>query len=555
MASDQHVKLIDQLRAEPAETEWLEFKRTRCQHKEMGEYLSALANSASLAQQPRGYLALGIDDATHGVVGTSFDPARAKQGNQDLRMWLAARLHPRTHFECHTVDHLQGKVVLLEVWPARREPVSFAGTEYVRVGSHKTELRKHPERARAIWMQESDWSAEVCEGASLEDLEPEAIVQARGKFAEQHPDQAGEVAGWDDRTFLNKAMVLRQGEVTNAAIVLLGRPESATLLSPAVAKVSWMLKDGDNDDLDYAHIGPPFLRASDQLLEHIRNLTIRELPHGTLFPVVMPQYDTWVVREALHNAIAHQDYQLGGRIVVVESPDQLLFKNMGYFLASDVEAIIRLDAPQPVYRNRLLAEAMMRLGLIDTQGGGIRRMFRTQQERSLPLPGYSLEVPEEVTVVLPGKVLDVQYTRLLMARTDLSLEQVLLLDKVQKGREIGYNEYRNLKRRGLVLGRYPDVVVTNSVGLPARRRGRGPGPGRDTQYYLETLLELVRVRQPVTPAEAEEALLPELPDWLTPEQKHRKVRNLMQQLRRDGEVENRGSRRNPLWYCTGDEQG
>lgn len=363
------------------------------------------------------------------------------------------------------------------------------------------------------------------------------------------------MAGWDDRTFLNKAMVLRQGEVTNAAIVLLGKPESATLLSPAVARVSWMLRDGDGHDLDFAHIEPPFLRASDQLLEHIRNLTIRELPHGTLFPVVMPQYDTWVVREALHNAIAHQDYQLGGRIVVVESPDQLLFKNMGYFLASDVEAIIRQNAPQSVYRNRLLAQAMVRLDLIETQGGGIRRMFRTQQERSLPLPDYSLEVPEEVTMVLHGRVLNVQYTRLLMARTDLSLEQVLLLDKVQKGREIGYNEYRSLKRRGLVLGRYPDVVVTNSVGLPARRRGRGPGPGRDTQYYLETLLELVRVRQPVTPAEAEEALLPELPDWLTPAQKHRKVRNLMQQLRRDGEVENRGSRRNPLWYCTGDEQG
>ena len=160
-----------------------------------------------------------------------------------------------------------GRVVLFEVGPAKEQPVNFYGTAYVRVGASKTELRRHPEKARALWTRGSDWSAEACEQATLDDLDPEAVTKAREQFVIKHPGQAAKVAGWDDRTFLNKARVLKQGAVTHAALLLLGRPESATLLSPAVAKISWILKDAENRELDYEHIGPPFPLAGDRLLE------------------------------------------------------------------------------------------------------------------------------------------------------------------------------------------------------------------------------------------------------------------------------------------------
>ena len=225
------------------------------------------------------------------------------------------------------------------------------------------------------------------------DLDPEAIAKAREQFVVKHPSQAAAVHGWDDRTFLNKARVLRQGAVTNAAVLLLGRSESATLLAPAVAKLSWILKDAANRELDYEHIGPPFLLAGDRLLKRIRNLIVRALPSGTLFPQEITQYDPWVVREALHNAIAHQDYRRHGRIVVVEFPDRVLVTNVGNFLPGDVETVIRQDAPQAIYRNPFLADAMVELNLIDTQGGGIKRMFETQRRRSFPLPDYDLSDP------------------------------------------------------------------------------------------------------------------------------------------------------------------
>lgn len=239
MSARAQIVLIDRLCAMATETEWFELKRNHCEPQLLGEYLSALANAACLTSQPRGYLVFGIDDSTHAVVGTRFDPYTVKaKGNQDLLPWLAAGLHPNTGFEVHVVEHPGGQVVLFEVGPARDQPVSFKGTPYVRVGSSKTELRNHPEKARALWARGSDWSAELCEAAAPADLDPEAVAKAREQFVIKHPGQPTEVAGWDDATFLNKARVLKQGIVTNGGLLLLGRAESSTLLSPAVAKIS-----------------------------------------------------------------------------------------------------------------------------------------------------------------------------------------------------------------------------------------------------------------------------------------------------------------------------
>jgi ATP-dependent DNA helicase RecG len=524
------VALIDRLRALPHETEWVEFKRNRHVPQDVGEYLSALANAACLASQPRGYMLFGIDDESHEVVGTTFDPLAAKgKGNQGLLPWLAAGLHPNVGFETLAIQHPDGRVVLFEVGPARDQPVSFYGKACIRVGSSKMELSRHPEKARALWTRGRDWSAEVCEGASVADLDPAAVEKAREQFLVKHPGQKSEMTGWDDLTFLNKARVLKQGKVTNAALLLLGRAESATLLSPAVAKISWILKDADNRELDYEHIGPPFLLAGDRLLKRIRNLIVRALPSGTLFPQEITQYDPWVIREALHNCIAHQDYGLHGRIIVVEFPDRILMTNVGEFLPGDIENVIRQDAPQAVYRNRFLADAMVELNMIDTQGGGIKRMFETQRGRSFPLPDYDLREPQTVRVSISGTILDERYTRILMERTDLSLEQVMLLDRVQKGHRLDREQHRRLKAGGLVEGRYPNVIVAGAVAKAVGETGRHIRErGFDKQYYLDLILSLVREHGPVGRRDVDDLLVPKLPDRLSAKQKRLKVRNLLQ---------------------------
>jgi ATP-dependent DNA helicase RecG len=551
MNTQDLIALIDRLRALPTETEWLEFKRNKADPQEIGEYLSALANEACLCNQPRGYLLFGIDDTTHDVVGTRFDPYTAKaRGNQDLLPWLGAMLQPNPGVDVHAVDHPAGRVVIFGVGPARDRPTAFSGKAFSRAGTSKTELGRHPEKERALWTKGSDWSAEVCDGASLADLDPEAIAKAREQFLIKHPAQASELAGWDDSTLLNKARLLRQGAVTKAALVLLGRSEAAPLLAPAVAKISWILKDAANGELDYEHFGPPFLLAGDRLLKRLRNLTVRALPSGTLFPQEITQYDPWVLREALHNSIAHQDYRRHARITVVEFPDRVLVTNAGTFLPGSVQTVIEQDAPQLFYRNPFLADAMVELNLIDTQGGGIKRMFETQRRRSFPLPDYDLDTPGQVSVSISGRILDERYTQLLMEQQGLALSEVILLDRVQKGRQIDREEHKHLKAAGLVEGRYPNVIVSGAIakatGDVARHiRERG----FNKQYYVDLILALVNEHGPVGRREVDELLLPKLPDRMSEEQKRRKVHNLLQELRRADMIANDGSRAEPKWVA------
>jgi ATP-dependent DNA helicase RecG len=220
-----------------------------------------------------------------------------------------------------------GKTVWVFRVPKHRPrlPVYAHDKAWQRVGDSLAELR--PVRQSAILsetIEKVDWSAAICKNAHLSDLSLEAIARARTEYKSKFPRKTGEVDSWDDSTFLNKIRLTIQGQVTNAAILLLGRPESASLISPAVAKISWILKDQQNREKDYEHFGPPFLLNVDSVYAKVRNLTYRHLPSGTLFPLEISQYDRWVIREVLHNCIAHQDYSLGGRIILVETPSSLL---------------------------------------------------------------------------------------------------------------------------------------------------------------------------------------------------------------------------------------
>ena len=152
------------------------------------------------------------------------------------------------------------------------------------------------------------------------------------------------------------------------------------LLSPAIGQITWVLKDSSGVERDYAHFGLPLILAIGKVFEKIRNLTVRHISDETLFPLELSQYDPWVMREILHNCIAHQDYLQGARISIVENDESLLFTNRGGFIPGSVDSLITSDSPpdhlpEPVPP----AQAMVNLNMIDTIGSGIRRMFRYRE--------------------------------------------------------------------------------------------------------------------------------------------------------------------------------
>jgi ATP-dependent DNA helicase RecG len=552
MNEAETIALIDKLRAYSTEREWFEFKENHCAPEELGEYISALANSACLNDKPYGYLIFGIRDKTHEVVGTTYNPYTEKgKGEQPLQLWLTMGLQPNLGFSIYPVLYSGKKVVVFEINAAVDRPVSFHSKEWVRIDGCKTELRKHPEKVREIWNRKyrmNDWSAQICERATPDDLEPDAILKARAEFKAKYPSQAPQVDAWDDITFLNKAKVTIQNRITNAAILLLGRPESAALIAPAVARISWILKDNKNAEKDYQHFGPPFLLSVAAVFNKVRNLTIRHLPDGTLFPLETTQYDPWVLREALHNCIAHQNYALQGRINVVETPNAVTLTNVGSFLPGTVENVIQQDAPQEIYRNPFLSEAMVHLNMIDTQGGGIKKMFTAQVKRFFPLPDYDLSNSDRVAVTLRGEIIDEKYTKLLISKTNLDLWSVILLDKVQKGLQISKDEFKRLKTTGTVDGRYPNLFISSfiakAIGAEAQHiRSKG----FKKKHYLERIVELIREYQPVSRNKIDELLFPELPDIINESQKKTRIHNYLCELVRIGRIINNGSDRASEW--------
>lgn len=530
----------------PAEIEYVEFKEAKSNFhfNDLGKYFSALSNEANLKSQEWAWIVFGVQDKPKQIVGTSYRPNRVDLDS--LKEEIANQTNNRLTFEeIHEVNRPEGRVILFQVPPALKGmPTAWKGHYYGRDNEALVALSLHEiEQLRKQQMVE-DWSRQICDGAELKDLDPAAMAQARKVFKVKHPKLSSEVDGWDDRTFLNKAKTCIDGRITNAAIILLGKEESTHFLSPSVAQMTWVLKNKANLDKDYRHFGPPFLLAVDELFANVRNLTLRHLPDGTLFPVEVSQYDPWVLREILHNCIAHQDYALRGRINVVEVEDEsILFTNLGRFLPGSVEEVIRRDQPQEEYRNRFLVDAMVNLNMIDTIGSGIRRSFGIQRERNFPMPDYDLSEPGRVKVRVIGQILDPNYTRMLMARTDLPLEDVISLDKVQKGNPLSDGEFRSLKSKQLIEGRRPKLHVsaevakaTDTVEEYLRRRGI------DKAYCEKMVVDFLNTKGKASRAEIIRLLAEKLSDALTEEQKRNSLRNLLQEMRRRGAivVEGRG---------------
>ncbi len=379
------------------------------------------------------------------------------------------------------------------------------------------------------------------------DLDGDAVAFARAQFQKKNPNLV-DAQGWDVATFLNKAKLCISGQVTRTALLLLGKAESAHYLSPAHPQVTWVLRDEKKEERDYHHFGLPLIFVSDELLKRIRNLTVRHLPSGTLFPEEVTQYDPWVIRETLHNCIAHQDYGAGARVSVVETPESLLFLNSGSFIPGTVEHMIESDAPPGVYRNPFLATAMVNMNMVDTIGSGIRRMFRLQRERSFPMPDYDLRDPTQVSVRLPGRIIDEKYTQMLMANADIELIDVIGLDKVQKHAQLDDETFSRLKKRGLIEGRRPNVFVAAKIAAATDSKADFiKNRAFDKKHYSALLVAYLEQFAEASFDDIKKLLLTKLSDALTAKQKVEFIKNLLQEMRREGTVETHGERRWAKW--------
>jgi len=557
MINSELVNLLDKLLTLPVENEIVEFKQAKNQFDkdDLGKYFSALANEANLAGLQQAWLIFGVKN-DRSIVGTSIND---KQLNE-YKAEIGRHTSPRCSFiDVHCIEK-QGKTILMLEIPAapQGEPVSWKGHKYGRDGESlvalsDTEYERIKSQKNAL-----DWSAKIIETATIDDLDKNAITFARTQYIEKNPKLKDEINSWSNEVFLDKAKVTIKGKITNAAIVLLGNAESGHFISPATARISWILKDKEGNEKDYEHFDTPLITAVDRVSAKIRNLTYRYITSGTLFPDETEQYDPYIIREALNNCIAHQDYAMGGKIVVVESEDSWLsFSNMGRFIPNSVEEVVLNQSPEPQYRNAFLASAMVNLNMIDTIGSGIRRMYNIQRNKFFPLPDYDLS-NNKVRLTFYGKVLNIDYTRKLAEISDLTINEIIFLDKLaNKQKPLTDDEAKELRERKLIEGRKPNFHISSALAaVTGEKAAYIKQRGFKDEHYKKMILEYLQIYREASKKDIDDLILDILPSVLDNEKKANKVRNLIYAMsKKDKTIENKGTNRNPLWVLSLSKNG
>ena len=452
---------------ENSRCEWKEFKNlvnSFCgdEKNDIISYVSAIANMDG------GCLIIGVRDKTLEVVGIDVYNYDRQSAILRLKERCVNLSTEGLFIEEYITDDTK-KIVWVIYIPKHlpKRPVYAHNKAWQRIEDSLVEMTV--ERLNAILDEpivgEIDWSAQIVDNATITDLDEVAIAKARMMYKKVHnriPEI--EINEWSVEEFLSNSGIMIDGKLTRSAIILLGKPASVYKLRPAVVQITWTLHDEQHEVIDYEHFTVPFIITVDEILAKIHNLTMRELPGGTLFPDTMKQYDDYTIREALHNCIAHQDYTLQQRINFVENPGYLYCENGGSFFPGTLQNALKMHGPQRHFRNECLCQAMVHFNMIDTVGRGIKKMFNEQRRRHFPMPDYVINATnKEVAVRIYGNVINERYTQLLKNDNTLTLQDCIMLDAVQKGRVIDEGVALNLLKRGLIEGETPNYLISLGV--------------------------------------------------------------------------------------------
>jgi len=482
------------------EDEVVEFKTAENQfdRDKLGRYFSALSNEANLRDKDFAWMLLGVSNDRQ-LIGTSFlDSETSIQGlKHEIANNATGNL---TYREIVPIEIDRKRILVFKIPASPHNIVTYwKRIAYGRDGESLAPLSQDKIDDIRYQSPVSDWSARIVANATFDDLDELAVAKARIMYKKVHNRiPAAEVDGWSLETFLTNSGVMKDGKLTRAALILLGKEFSAWKLEPGIARVSWSRIDADGLTIDYEHFTTPFILTVDDILKKINNLTIRELPGGTLFPDTMKQYDDYTIREALHNCLAHQDYRLNQRINFVETPEYLYYSNAGTFIPGTIEEALSYIGQRKYYRNECLCQAMVNYNMIDTISRGIKTMYYKQRERHFPMPDFLIDNnKQEVNVKIYGKVIDERYALLLASGTQLSLKECIWLDAVQKHKPVTDTAIEHLRARRLIEGRAPNYFISLAVAKSTNQIGEYTRlKGLEKEKYFNMILEFVKNGSP-----------------------------------------------------------
>lgn len=390
--TDYYLGILQELRKLPTETEWVEFKHNNDNPEEIGEYLSALANSAAHSGKVNAYMAWGVDNRTHDIIGTSFRPILCKVGNEELESWLLRQLAPKINFRFIEIAVGELLVVLLEIGAAFRHPVQFRNTEYIRVGSYKKKLKDFPEKERELWrvFDKTPFEREI----AAENLGPDEVLRLLDYPAyfdllklplPETRDGILDALQADEMITSGKS---GKWNIMNLGGVLFAKKlsEFRRLKRKAVRVVQYK---GENrvETIREQEGNKGYACGFEGLIGFVVNLLPSNEVIGQALRRAVPMFPELAIRELVANAIIHQDFHITGTAPLVEIfLNRMEITNPGLPL---VKTDRFLDSP-PKSRNEMIASFMRRIGVCEERGSGVDKVVFQTEFYQLPAPIFEM---------------------------------------------------------------------------------------------------------------------------------------------------------------------
>lgn len=399
--------LIHELVKQPNETEWLEFKHNNTDPEMIGEYISALSNSAALNCKTNAYMVWGIDDETHDLLGTTFKPNTATKKNEALENWLLRLLSPKINFKFYEVEIDKKNIVLLEIAPAFEKPVMFQNIEYIRLNSLKKKLKDMPEKERELWrvFDKTPFEKQI----AADNLNPSEVLGCLEytKYFELLNILLPENRDAIIENLLNDDLIQKNDNgkysITNLGAILFAK--NLGLFSHLKRKAIRVIQYKDNtkyETIKEIEGNKGYAVGFEGLIQYINSI----LPSNEVIKQSLRQnirmYPELSVREIVANAIIHQDFFQSGSSVMIEIfANRFEVTNPG---APLVDTQRFLDSP-PKSRNEALASFMRRIGVCEERGSGVDKIILESEIYQLPAPIFEANGNFTIAILFSHKEL------------------------------------------------------------------------------------------------------------------------------------------------------
>lgn len=330
----------------------------------------------------------------------------------------------------------EGKRVLIFYCDARPrgQVLDCQGVYYIRIGE-SLEKMKPADIFRIMQEgQDVDFSADIAEGATIQDLDTNAIARLRQEYQRKFPNTDASIA---DLKFLRNILLINGAtQITKAAIILLGTSEAIEKYTPNAEIVfEYRKSPKDIQFVERKSFKQGYFGCVDEIEQLIQKHNYPVQYAVGAFRQSIPQFDQDVIREGLNNAVIHRDYTRSGSVFINQNEEGIVFESPGGFIDGITPDNV-IDRRE--WRNRRLAESAEKGGLVERSGQGADIIFSNTIQQGKGFPTYTRSTDYNVILDIPGVVQDKEFFRFFQSlssdiKRQLDVHDYIRLEKIRQG--------------------------------------------------------------------------------------------------------------------------